>query len=185
VALGIIQGSSTLEMGDIMAKCTTVDAAMTANAALTNDIRAKLKGDYNVSRPGLAIGSTKPNVANAAFDFTLAGVRYSKAAIAAGTALSGVNVPLGTFGAYRLEIGANGTIDIVEAAANATGYASALLALAGLPTLTAAHAEVGTVTASKSDAVFDPGTTDLDAANTTVAYADGETNLEAIGAAVS
>lgn len=157
----------------------------TAIQTLVNDIRSCLKGDYVVSKPGLVIGSTKPNVANVAFDFTINGVRYTKAAVAAGTALSGDNVPATKYGAWRLEIGSDGTIDIVEAADNATGYDSAVLATAGLPTVSADHASMGVVTATKSDAVFDPGTTELDAANTTVAYTDGDTAIESIGDAVS
>ncbi len=167
-----------------MGFCTTVDENINATNALTNDIRAKLKGDYLVSKPGLAIGGTKPNVSSAAFFFTLAGVQYEKAAVAAGTALAGDDIPTGKFGAWRLEVGSNGTVDIVAASDNVTGYDSAVLAVAGLPVLSADHAEMGYVTATDSVADFVPGTTDLDAANTTVAYTDGETNLEAIGAAV-
>lgn len=158
-----------------------IDALQT----LTNDIRSTLQGDYIVTLPGLAIGSTKPNVVNVAFDFGINGIVYKKAAITAGTALSGDNIPQATYGAWRLEIGINGTVDIIEAAANATGYASAVLAAAGLPALSADHASMGYVTASKSDAVFDPGTTDLDAANTTIAYTDGGTLFAAIGDAVA
>jgi hypothetical protein len=155
------------------------------NTVLVNDIRAKLKGNYPVSRPALAIGSTKTAVANVAFDFTIAGVRYSKAAVAAGTAPGNDVVPQALFGAVAFDIGADGTIDAIEAADNATGYASAVLAIAGIPAAAAGHARMGNVTATKSDGAFTFGTTLLDAANTTVVYTDGETNLEAIGAAVS
>jgi hypothetical protein len=171
-----------------MPKCTTVDSTAEQIAdilTLVNDIRAKLKDDYVVSLPGLAIGSTTANVANVAFDFTVNGVRYSKAAVAAGTAPGNDVIPQSTYGAVALDIGANGTIDVIEAAANATGYASASLAIAGIPSAAADHARMGTVTATKSDGAFTFGTTALNAANTTVVYTDGETNLEAIGAAVT
>ena len=176
-------------------KCTTLDTSDTILAAqlsqqadivtLVNDIRSKLKGDYPVSRPGLAIGSTPANVATVAFDFTIGGVRYSKAAVAAGTAPGNDIVPQSTYGAVALDIGVNGTLDAIEAAANSTGYASAALAIAGIPAAAADHARVGTVTATKSDGAFTFGTTALNAANSTVAYTDGETHIEAIGAAVS
>ena len=168
-----------------LADGASTTATIAANTALVNDIRAKLKGNYTVSRPALAIGSTPANVANAAFDFTVGGVRYSKAAVAAGTAPGNDVVPQSTFGAVAFDIGIDGTIDAIEAAANATGYASAVLAIAGIPSAAAGHARMGTVTATKSDGAFTFGTTSLAAANTTVAYTDGETNLEAIGAAVS
>ena len=170
---------------DLETDLGTAQTLAEADQTLVNDIRGKLKGDYLITATGLAIGSTKPNVSNIAFDFLINGVGHKKAAVAAGTALSGDNIPQAKYGAWRLEIGADGTVDIVEAADNATGYDSAVLAIAGLPALTADHASMGTVTATKSDAVFDPGTTDLDAANTTVAYADGETAFQAIGAAVA
>jgi hypothetical protein len=162
---------------------TAVTAA--ANTVLVNDIRAKLKGNYPVTLIGLAIGSTKTAVANAAFDFTIGGVRFSKAAVAAGTAPGNDVVPQALFGAVAFDIGVDGTIDAIEAADNATGYASAVLAIAGIPVAASGHARMGNVTATKSDGAFTFGTTLLDAANTTVVYTDGETNLEAIGAAVS
>lgn len=156
-----------------------------ALSTLANDIRAKLKGDHIISTPALGIGSTAANVASLAFDFGINGVVYKKAAVAAGTALSGDNIPQAKYGAWRLEIGVNGTIDIVPAADNATGYDSAALAAAGLPALSADHASMGVVTVTKSDGVFDPGTTDLDAANVTTVFTDGSTMYEEIGAAVS
>ncbi|MEE9311619.1 MAG: hypothetical protein V3V10_04325 [Planctomycetota bacterium] len=168
-----------------MSKCTTVDKQLDQSSALANDIRAKLKGNYPVTKTGLAIGSTATAVATGALDFTVAGVRYSKAAVVAGTAPGNDVVPQSTFGAVALDIGVNGTIDAIEAAANATGYASAALAIAGIPVSASGHARLGTVTATKSDGAFTFGTTDLDAANTTVVYTDGETNLEAIGDAVT
>ena len=93
----------------------------------------------------------------------------------AGTALTGSNIPSGKYGAWRLEIGSDGTIDVVAASANATGYASALLALAGLPALTSGHVAIGTVTVMKSDADFTVGTTALSAANVTAAFTDDAT----------
>lgn len=118
----------------------------------------------------LAIGSTTPNVSNGAFTYYVDGVKYAKAAVAAGTAPGNDVVSTGTFGAAAFDIGADGIIDAVEATANATGYGSAALAAAGLPAVAAGHVRMGYVTASKSDAAFTFGTTNLDAVNTTVAY---------------
>ena len=70
-------------------KCTsitTTDEQINDIITLVNDIRSTLKGDFNVSKPGLAIGSTATAVSNVAFDFQIDGVRYSKAAVTAGTA---------------------------------------------------------------------------------------------------
>ena len=75
-----------------MGKCSTLNQsetdleAVAANTTLVNDIRAKLKGDYNFSLPGLAIGSTTTAVSNVAFDYIIGGIRYTKAGVAAGTA---------------------------------------------------------------------------------------------------
>ncbi len=118
----------------------------------------------------LAIGSTNTAVANGAFEFDIAGTGYAKAATAAGTAPGNDVVPQGKYGVVAFDIGADGTIDAVEATDNATGYDSAALAIAGLPAVESAHTRMGYVTASKSDGDFTFGTTALDAANTTVVY---------------
>jgi hypothetical protein len=152
---------------------------------LVNDIRAKLKGDYLLSLPVLAIGSDANKVSNVDFDFLIGGVRYTKTAVADGTVLAGDDIPQDKYGAWRLEIGADLTIDIVEATDNATGYDDAELAAAGLPALSENHASMGIVTASNSGGVFDPGTTNLDAVTVTAAYTDGQTAFQAIGAAVA
>jgi hypothetical protein len=169
-------------------KCTTINTTDTEVAdikTLVNDIRAKLKGDYNVSLPGLLIGSTATAVANVAFDFIITGVRYTKAAVAAGVAPGNDVIPQSTYGAVALDIVAAGTVTIAEAAANATGYASAALAIAGIPAVATGKTRMGTVTVTKSDGAFTFGTTDLDAANVTTVYTDSDTFAEAIGAAVS
>lgn len=169
-------------------KCTTInstDSQIADIVTLVNDIRAKLKGDYNISLPGLAIGSTATAVSNVAFDYIIGGIRYTKAAVAAGTAPGNDVIPQATYGAVALDVNAAGTISVVEATANATGYASAALAIAGIAAVAADKARMGTVTVIKSDGAFTFGTTDLDAANVTTVYTDSETAFEAIGAAVS
>ncbi len=121
---------------------------------LVNQIRTSLLDDYLDSAAGLAIGSTKPNVANIEFDFHLAGVEYNKTINAVGTALSGDDVPQSLYGGWALDIGANKTIDITPAAANGTGYASAVAAIAGIPAVAADHVRLGTVTAIRVDVDF-------------------------------
>ncbi len=118
----------------------------------------------------LAIGSTKPRAATGAFMYMIGHVPYFKAAVAAGTALGTDVIPAGLYGAVALDIDAAGTIVAVSAGGNAAGHASAAAARLELPAVAAGYTRLGNVTASKSDGDFTFGTTDLDAANTTVAY---------------
>ena len=152
---------------------------------LVNDIRTVLQSDGVLSASGLAIGSTPQNVATEEVIFSVGGKLYTKAAVAAGTALSGDNVPQSKYGAWALDIGADLTIDISPASDNSTGYDSAELAAAGLPAVAASHVRLGYATAMKSDGVFDPGTTALDDAAVTEAYVDSTTLFNSIGSAVS
>jgi hypothetical protein len=155
--------------------CTTVDPKI-------ENIIETLQGDYNVSLPGLAIGSTPANVANVAFDYQIAGARYSKAAVAAGTAPGNDVVPVDTYGAVALDINASGTISIAEAASNSIGYASAALAVADIPAVASGKARMGTVSVIRETAgAFTFGTTSLADGDTTVVYTDSDTAFQAIG----
>lgn len=147
-------------------------AEVSSLRSVVNNIYGALSGNYLVVQPTLSRGSTAQNVANVAFYYSIGGAVYYKAAVAAGTAPGNDVVPQAKFGAVAFDIGVNGTIDAVEAPANATGYASALLAAAALPAPAADHARMGYVTATKSDGAFTFGTTALNAANSTVAYTD-------------
>ena len=147
-------------------------AEVSSLRSVVNNIYGALSGNYLVVQPTLSMGSTAQNVANVAFYYSIGGTVYYKAAVAAGTAPGNDVVPQGKFGAVAFDIGVNGTIDAVEAPANATGYASALLAAAALPAPAADHARMGYVTATKSDGAFTFGTTALNVANSTVAYTD-------------
>ncbi len=126
-----------------------------------------------VTTPGLATGSTNTHVASSAFTYYIGPTLYSKSAVAAGTAPGNDVIPQNKYGAVALDIGADGTIDVIEAANNATGYDSAALAIAGIAAVAYDHVRMGTVTAMKSDGAFTFGTTALNAANTTVAYTNG------------
>ena len=123
----------------------------------------------------LAIGTSAATAVKntAAIEFDIAGTGYSKAI--AETAPGNDVIPQGKFGAVGFEIGVDGTIHAMEAADNATGYDTAALALAAAQAVAltdANHTRIGYVTASKSDGDFTFGTTELGAANTTVAYTD-------------
>jgi hypothetical protein len=156
-----------------MARCTTVSPTL-------DSIINALKGSFMVSKPVLAIGSTPANVANAAFTYQINGVQYSKAAVAAGTAPGNDVIPQAKYGAAALDIDAAGTITVAEAATNATGYATAALAIAGIPAVASGKARMGTVTATKSDGAFTFGATALNVANSTVAYIDALTAFQTI-----
>ena len=152
----------------------------------TNTIRTALSGDYLWNTVTLSVGSTATAVATTAFYYAINGEMYLKAAEAAGTAPGNDVIPSGTFGAVALDIGADGTIDAVEATDNATGYASAVLAAAALPAVAANHVRLGYVTVTKSDGDFTFGTTDLDAVNATAAFTSGTgTMVAALGSAVA
>lgn len=174
---------TTLNITDdeIAAEVVQQDAIIT----LLNDIRSKLVGTSLLGNPTLAIGTTDTHVSNLAFDFQIAGVQYTKAAVAAGTAPGNDIVPQTKYGAVAFDIGADLTIDAIEAPANATGYNTAALAVAALPAVAAGHVRMGYVTAVKSDGAFTFGTTALSAANSTVVYTTASTGLSQIGAAVS
>lgn len=127
-------------------------------------------GDILMTTPTLAIGGTNTAVSSIAFTYTVNGTVYSKAAVSAGTAPGNDVVPQNKYGAVAFDIGSDGTIDAIEAADNATGYASAALAIADIAAVAADHVRMGTVTAIKTDGAFTFGTTALNAANSTVAY---------------
>lgn len=138
--------------------------------AVIDALTAAVQGNYVITSPALAIGSTTTHVSNIGFNYIINGALYYKAAVAAGTAPGNDVIPQNKYGAVALDIGTNGTVDVVEATDNATGYASAALAIAAIPAVAADHARMGTVTAIKTDGAFTFGTTALSAANSTVAY---------------
>lgn len=127
-------------------------------------------GDIFLQSAYLGIGSTPAYVAHDEFFYEISGTTYYEPANPVGVAPGSDVVPAGLYGAVAFEIGTDGTVDAVEATNNATGYASAALAAAGLPAVQASHQRMGYVTAMKSDGAFTFGTTSLAAANTTVAY---------------
>lgn len=177
---GIPQGDLVSTLRNVRDVVNELQADHATFKTCVDTILAKLQGNYVVGVPALAIGSTPTAVATALFHYFIGGKHYIKAAVAAGTAPGNDVVPQALYGAVAFDIGADGTLDAVEATANATGYASAVLAVAGLPAAAAGHARVGWVTATKSDGTFTFGTTELGAANTTVAYTDATTMFNAM-----
>jgi hypothetical protein len=158
-----------------------------ATKTLVNDIRTQLLADTVDGATALAIGSTKPNVAHGAFTYRINGQVYSVDADAVGTALSGVNIPDAKAGGWALDINDSGVITIIEATGNAAGYDTEALAKAGIPAIAVADTvRLGTVTVLNSGAIFDPGTTNLDAVTVSnVTYTNAVPALVSLGAAVS
>ena len=164
----------------------TFITVVTALKTLVNDIRNSVTGDGLVSLPGLAVGSTADLIANAVFDFQINGVRYTKAVDAVGVEPGNDVIVQSKYGAVAFDIGADLTVDIVEAAGNADpSYDSAALAIAGIPAVAADHVRCGTVTVTKSDGTFTFGTTEFSAANVTDVFTDATTIFASLGSAVS
>lgn len=153
--------------------------------ALANALKASFTSCL-LSAPGLVIGNgDKSAVGHSAFFYMIAGVIYAKVADAAGIEPGNDVIPDGLFGACAFDIGVNGTIDAIEAAANATGYSSALLAIAGIPAVAASHVRMGTVTAKDVGATFTFGTKALDDGGSVVAYTDGSVGMTVGGTAIT
>ena len=180
VELGMTQGDLVKYLNNIQDIVNELQSDHATYKTVVDAIIATLQGNYIIGVPALAIGSTKPDCATALFHFMIGGKHYIKAAVVAGSGLGNDVIPQAKYGAVALEIGADGTIDAIEAAANAAGYATAALALAGIPAVSANHARVGTVSVIKSDGTFTFNTSDLDVANSTVVYTDATTLANAI-----
>lgn len=174
-----------MNQGDLVRWMQNVTAAV--NELITNSgtVRTSvqtLQDDGILGNPTLAGGSNADDVANAAFEYIINGNLYNKAAITTGTAPGTDVIPQSLYGACAFDIGTDGTVDAVPATDNATGYASAALAVAGLPAVAANHARMGWVTVTKSDGAFTFGTTNLNAANTTVAFTDAPSIIDNMSA---
>ncbi|MFZ3046490.1 MAG: hypothetical protein WA151_11290, partial [Desulfatirhabdiaceae bacterium] len=128
-------------------------------------------GDGILNTAGLAIGSTKSKVAYGAVTHIINGIKYSLPANAVGVSLAAVTVPQNLYGAWALDVGADNVVDVWPAADNATGYASANVAVFGIPDPASDHNRLGVLTIVSSDAAgFIAGTTPLDAGAVTDVY---------------
>jgi hypothetical protein len=119
-----------------------------------------------------AIGSTPANMYTGAIDFRIAGVWYTKAAVAAGTAPTATTIPALHWGCFGFQVGVDGTFHALDAAANAAGYHSEALALAAFEAVavTAAHVRVACFTVYAPAATFVGATDSLILAGSTVHY---------------
>ncbi len=136
-----------------------------------DDILAYLStDDYVLSDPGLTYGSSaaaKLKISNTWY--MINGVMYY---VASAETAPVDTIPQNKYGAWALEVGTNGTIDEIGAAANTTGYASAALAVAGLPAVQTDHARLGYATVIHTGADFVGGTTEWTTAGVTEVYTD-------------
>lgn len=99
---------------------------------------------------------------------------------------AGSAIPATKYGAYAFQVGSNGTIDTIAAAANGTGYATAPLAIAGLSAAPADHARLGTLTVYAGlSTAFTPGTTALSGASAVASFTDASTLFEVITASLA
>lgn len=131
----------------------------------------KYLNDKVMSAARPSIGSTPTQVASVAFDFALNGVNYTKAAVAAGSALTATTVPTTKWGLFGWEVVGAGTVTSLDAADNATGYATEALALAAMPSQTADKVFFMYITVSRTGSGgFVGATTSLADADTTVNY---------------
>lgn len=129
-------------------------------------------GQVQCYGPVLAQGSDAYAVANLAFTYWINNTLYSKGAVTTGTSPNADVIPVSTYGAWAFDINASGTITAASASANSTGYASAALALAGIPAVVSTKARVGTLTViDTTSGGFTGGSTSLTAEGVTAAYA--------------
>jgi hypothetical protein len=140
--------------------------------------------DFVLNSPTLAIGTTTTHVSTVAFNFVINGVQYYKAAVAAGTAPGNDVIVQSKYGAVAFDIGANGTIDAIEATDQvAQEFTTAAAAVAALPAAASDHVRLGWVTATKSDGAFTFGGTALSVGNTTVVYYSTVPQFDILGGA--
>lgn len=142
-----------------------------SNPLVTRLFSEKLEGI--IDSPVPQIGSTPANVANLAFRYLIAGIPYTKAAVPAGTAPGNDVIPQNKWGCVAFDIASDGTLDAVEATANATGYNSSDLAIAGLPAVGANHIRAFGVCVMNTAGTFTFATTSLATTTATKVYWDG------------
>ena len=135
-----------------------------------DDILAYLStDDYVLSDPGLTYGSAAAKLKISNTWVVINGVLQY---VASAETAPADTIPKNTYGAWALEVGVDGTIDEIGAAANTTGYASAALAVAGLPAVQTDHARLGYATVIHTGADFVGGTTEWTTAGVTAVYVD-------------
>lgn len=124
--------------------------------ALRTDLITVLSGDYLVTSPALAIGSTPSQVASGAFTYVIDGIQYQKAAVAAGTAFTATthDIAADKEAIFVLSINAGGTITITKGDDADAGSAVA-------PDTPAGECKMGEVKVSAVGDTFDATTDSL------------------------
>ncbi len=136
-------------------------------------LHGQFRDEQFITDPTLVIGtSDTAKVKHSDFDYEIQSKSYSKSS--SEVALTGDAVPSGLYGAWSLKINVSGTITVAASGANGTGYATPRIALDALSTADADSAYMGYVTVMKSDGVFTPDTTALNASNVTATFTDGK-----------
>jgi hypothetical protein len=136
-----------------------------------DDILAYLStDDYVYSDPGLTVGSSAAHKLKISNTWVVINGVLQYVASAETAVVD--TIPKNTYGCWALEVGTNGTIDEIGAAANTTGYGSAALAVAGLPAVQSDHARLGYATCIHTGANFIGGTTEWSTAGVTEVYTD-------------
>ena len=148
---------------------------------VVNPIRTALVGDNLWTTAALAVGTVGSNIGTGQVTYNINQGQYYKAA--ASTTPSNSAVPDGTWGLLQVEIGTNGTIDIMSAAANGTGYSTYAKAVAAKPTIQADHVELGYAVFYTSGANFTPGSTSFSAATVSTTFVNATTTLSTLNAA--
>jgi hypothetical protein len=121
-----------------------------------------------VTSPAIALGSTKTQVANGLFYYRIAGINYSKAAVAAGSAFSAAHtITASKFGAIKIYINAAGAIsskvnrDVQTDPLASNDVADAINAANGI-TPDAETIEIGMVVIQNNGSLWTANTDDMD-----------------------
>ena len=150
-----------------------MDTEIDALRTLCNQQRTALLGDIVLTETALAIGSATTCVSYSAFAYAINGTKYELTASATGKSITSAEITTiaqNKYGAIAFQVGTNGTVDIVQAPLNSTGYDSAALAAAALPAVAADHARMGYITVMDTAGAFTPGPTALSSGTVTEAY---------------
>ena len=146
-------------------------------ADLRTRINNILIGSANVTSPGLVIGSTPDQVATIAFAYTINGVSYYKAAVAAGTAFATADVIAdGDMSCYKVSIQTDGTITLTSPSdLTKETYSEALGVIAATPS---GELYIGYVLIdNQTGGNFTINTTSLAASGATVYYVNQDDNV--------
>lgn len=134
----------------------------------------KFQDEQFITEPTLIIGSDPVKVKHSDFNYKIQQFAYPKSS--SEVALTGSTVPQNTYGAWSLKIDTDGTITVLAAGENGTGYDTPRMALEALPNADSDSAYMGYVTVIETAAAgFIPDTTSLATGGTvTATFTDGK-----------